>query len=66
MEQHFNYDSLMEYCKEKFSDIKPKQVPEDISELVPEAVWNTMTKDKKRIFRKHLVVIPVNSGQQLY
>jgi hypothetical protein len=48
MEQHFNYDSLMEYCKEKFGDIRPKQIPDDISELIPEVIWNTMTKDKQK------------------
>jgi hypothetical protein len=37
MEQHFDYDSLMEYCKEKFGDVKPKQVPDDIFELIERA-----------------------------
>jgi hypothetical protein len=48
VEQHFNYNSLMEYCKEKFGDIKPKQIPDNISELIPEEIWNTMTKGKQK------------------
>ena len=48
MDQHFNYDSLMEYCKERFGNIKPKQVPDDISELIPSLIWSTMTKDKQK------------------
>ncbi|GMO38153.1 MAG: hypothetical protein Ta2F_14270 [Termitinemataceae bacterium] len=48
MEQHFKYESLMKYCDEKFGDIKPKTVPDDISELVPQEIWNTMTKDKQK------------------
>jgi hypothetical protein len=48
VEQHYTYESLMQFCKEKFGDIKPSQVPDDISELIPEKVWNTMTSDKQK------------------
>jgi len=48
MEQYFNYESLMRYCDEKFSDIKPKNVPEDISTLIPTEIWDTITKEKQK------------------
>jgi len=48
MEQYFDYDSLMRYCDEKFGDIKPKNVPEDISELIPPEIWNTITKENQK------------------
>lgn len=48
MEQYFNYESLMKFCDENFGDIKPKEIPDDISSLIPKEIWNTMTRDKQK------------------
>jgi hypothetical protein len=39
---------LIKFCDEKFGNIKPKEVPENISSLIPEKIWNCMSKEKQK------------------
>jgi hypothetical protein len=38
----------MKFCDERFGDIKPKDIPDDISSLIPNEIWNTITKDTQK------------------
>ncbi|GHV84343.1 hypothetical protein AGMMS50212_16830 [Spirochaetia bacterium] len=54
MDNFYDYESLMKYKDEKFGDIKPKNIPENISTLISDKIWKTMSdkiqKDLQEMF----------------
>jgi hypothetical protein len=48
MEYFYEQDSLIKYIDDKMINIKPTDVPENISEIIPENIWNCITKDVQK------------------
>ena len=42
---HYNEDLLNQHIKQKIIGLRPSEVPENIQDLVPDKIWNSMIKD---------------------